>query len=257
MPAPYTRRPCPRADLPPRIAIRRSPTPLTLFGPATQAWFRGAFGAPTRRPGARLAGHRGRAPHAHPRPDRPRQDARRVPVVPRPAGATEPPPGRPAGGRCASCTSRRSRRSSTTSSATCGRRCTASPWPPRAWACPSRASGSACAPATRRPRSGAAFGKHPPDILVTTPESLYLLLTSQAREALRSVRARDRRRGPRDGRHEARRPPRPVPRAPRRAGRRTPPQRIGLSATQRPLEAIARFLAAAARRPAAPGHRGR
>ena len=30
-----------------------------------------------------------------------------------------------------------------------------------------------------------AFGKRPPDILVTTPESLYLLLTSQAREALR------------------------------------------------------------------------
>ena len=32
-----------------------------------------------------------------------------------------------------------------------------------------------------------AFGKRPPDILVTTPESLYLLLTSQAREALRGV----------------------------------------------------------------------
>ena len=32
-----------------------------------------------------------------------------------------------------------------------------------------------------------AFGKHPPDILVTTPESLYLLLTSAAREALRGV----------------------------------------------------------------------
>ena len=32
-----------------------------------------------------------------------------------------------------------------------------------------------------------AFGKRPPDILVTTPESLYLLLTSAAREALRGV----------------------------------------------------------------------
>ena len=27
--------------------------------------------------------------------------------------------------------------------------------------------------------------RHPPDILITTPESLYLLLTSQAREMLR------------------------------------------------------------------------
>ena len=32
-----------------------------------------------------------------------------------------------------------------------------------------------------------ALVRHPPDILVTTPESLYLLLTSQAREILRGV----------------------------------------------------------------------
>jgi ATP-dependent Lhr-like helicase len=32
------------------------------------------------------------------------------------------------------------------------------------------------------------FARHPPDILITTPESLFLLLTSQAREALASVR---------------------------------------------------------------------
>src|SRR5437867_3137579 len=31
------------------------------------------------------------------------------------------------------------------------------------------------------------FMRQPPDILITTPESLFLLLTSQAREALRSV----------------------------------------------------------------------
>ena len=28
---------------------------------------------------------------------------------------------------------------------------------------------------------------HPPDILITTPESLYLMLTSSARETLRNV----------------------------------------------------------------------
>src|SRR5215204_3419426 len=33
----------------------------------------------------------------------------------------------------------------------------------------------------------AAMLRHPPDILITTPESLYLLLTSRARENLRGV----------------------------------------------------------------------
>lgn len=84
--------------------------------------------------------------------------------------------------------------------------------------------------------------KHPPHILITTPESLYLLLTSaRAREMLRSVRfvivdeihalARDKR-----GVHLSL----SLERLERLAGR--PLQRIGLSATQRPLEEIARFL---------------
>ncbi|MDP9261259.1 MAG: DEAD/DEAH box helicase, partial [Actinomycetota bacterium] len=33
----------------------------------------------------------------------------------------------------------------------------------------------------------AAMLRHPPDILITTPESLFLMLTSQARDVLRSV----------------------------------------------------------------------
>jgi len=37
-------------------------------------------------------------------------------------------------------------------------------------------------------RERARFNRNPDDILITTPESLYLLLTSNAREALRSVR---------------------------------------------------------------------
>ena len=86
-----------------------------------------------------------------------------------------------------------------------------------------------------------AFGKKPPDILVTTPESLYLILTSQAREALRSVRwvivdeihamAATKR-----GAHLAL----SLERLETLAAR--PPQRIGLSATQRPLSAVAGYL---------------
>src|SRR2546427_4179927 len=84
--------------------------------------------------------------------------------------------------------------------------------------------------------------KRPPHILVTTPESLYLILTSErAREMLRSVRtvivdeihavARDKR-----GSHLAL----SLARLDALTGRR--PQRVGLSATQRPIEEIARFL---------------
>src|SRR5438477_4910402 len=83
--------------------------------------------------------------------------------------------------------------------------------------------------------------KMPPDILITTPESLYLMLTSSARETLRSVRwvivdeihsvAATKR-----GSHLALSLERLEEIA------HTPPQRIGLSATQRPLEEIARFL---------------
>jgi ATP-dependent helicase Lhr and Lhr-like helicase len=82
--------------------------------------------------------------------------------------------------------------------------------------------------------------RHPPDILITTPESLYLLLTSQARQALSTVRwvivdevhavA-----GTKRGAHLALSLERLEELAPGA-------QRIGLSATQRPLEAIAGFL---------------
>src|SRR6266849_2500971 len=84
--------------------------------------------------------------------------------------------------------------------------------------------------------------RQPPHILVTTPESLYLILTSErAREMLRSVRtvivdeihavARDKR-----GSHLAL----SLARLDALIGKR--PQRIGLSATQRPIEEIAHFL---------------
>src|SRR5881227_1719040 len=83
--------------------------------------------------------------------------------------------------------------------------------------------------------------RHPPDILITTPESLFLLLTSAARQILPSVRwvivdeihsmAETKR-----GAHLALSLERLA------AITRTEPQRIGLSATQRPLSETARFL---------------
>src|SRR5213593_5810 len=87
-----------------------------------------------------------------------------------------------------------------------------------------------------------AMVKRPPHILVTTPESLYLILTSeQAREMLRTVRtvivdeihavARDKR-----GSHLAL----SLERLEHLTGRRL--QRVGLSATQKPIEDIAAFL---------------
>src|SRR5438105_3996120 len=97
-------------------------------------------------------------------------------------------------------------------------------------------------------RTGDSSGKerqqlvrNPPDILITTPESLYLMLTSQARETLRGVQTVII-----DEIHAL---------APTKRGAHlmlslerleaitdTPPQPIGLSATQRPLDEMARFL---------------
>ena len=83
--------------------------------------------------------------------------------------------------------------------------------------------------------------RNPPDILITTPESLYLILTSQASEILRGVEhvivdEVHALAGTKRGAHLAL----SLERLEKLALR--PPQRIGLSATQRPVETIARFL---------------
>ena len=83
--------------------------------------------------------------------------------------------------------------------------------------------------------------RQPPDILITTPESLYLLLTSSAREALRGVEAVivdevHAVAGNKRGAHLALSLERLDALLPR------PAQRIGLSATVRPVSEIARFL---------------
>ncbi len=90
-------------------------------------------------------------------------------------------------------------------------------------------------------RERARFRRDPSDILITTPESLYLLLTSQSGEALRTVDTVIV-----DEIHAL---------VPTKRGAhlsltlerlkalvKKPLQRIGLSATQRPLEEVARFL---------------
>jgi ATP-dependent helicase Lhr and Lhr-like helicase len=100
-------------------------------------------------------------------------------------------------------------------------------------------------------RERARFQREPADILITTPESLFLLLTSNAREALRSVDTVII-----DEIHAL---------VPTKRGAHlalslerledivnVAPQRIGLSATQRPLEEVARYLGGIeATRPAA------
>jgi ATP-dependent Lhr-like helicase len=109
-------------------------------------------------------------------------------------------------------------------------------------------------PARERTR----FQREPADILITTPESLFLILTSQARDTLRSVRTVII-----DEIHAL---------VPTKRGAHlvlslerlealmnTPLQRIGLSATQRPLDEVARFLGGATLRDPemAVGPRGR
>jgi ATP-dependent Lhr-like helicase len=97
-------------------------------------------------------------------------------------------------------------------------------------------------------RERAAMARKPPDILVTTPESLYLILTSQAREMLSGVEAvivdeihavaHSKR-----GSHLALTLERLQEQVGSAAnGRPREIQRIGLSATQNPLEEIGRYL---------------
>src|SRR5580658_2868741 len=90
-------------------------------------------------------------------------------------------------------------------------------------------------------RERSRFARHPAEILITTPESLYLILTSHAAEALRTVDTvivdeihalvPTKR-----GAHLA------LTLERLQALTKKPLQRIGLSATQRPLEEVARFL---------------
>ena len=143
----------------------------------------------------------------------------------------------------------------------------------------------------------ASFLKNPSDILITTPESLFLMLTSRARERLASIDTvivdeihalvpgkrgahlalslerlealrqwrvqKDDRRVQKDPPYVADDPPYdvgrvlldPVGRVLLDPANPPPLQRIGLSATQRPLEEVARFLGGTELRPQAPPRR--
>jgi len=95
------------------------------------------------------------------------------------------------------------------------------------------------------PEERRAFARTPSDILITTPESLFLILTSAARDALRGVETVivdevHAVAGTKRGAHLALSLERLDALLPR------PAQRIGLSATVRPVEEVARFLGGAA-----------
>jgi hypothetical protein len=221
---------------------------LARFSVPVATWFETTFRAHPRA-GAGVARHRGRRAHADPRADGLRQDAHRVPVGDRPAD-DRPGPDRDQRLRVVYVSPLRALAVDVDRNL-------------RAPLEGIRLAAERLGAEVHRPEVGVRTGdtpsserarmkRTPPDVLITTPESLYLLLTSQARETLRGVQAvivdeihamAATKRGSHLAltlerlEHEVRRggldadaPDRPAP------------QRIALSATQRPLEEIARFL---------------
>ncbi|WP_020671617.1 ATP-dependent helicase [Amycolatopsis nigrescens] len=212
---------------------------LELFSPATRDWFTGAFAAPTdAQAGAWRAAHAGQ--HA-------------LVVAPTGSGKTlaaflwaldrlavEPPPPKPTE-RCRvlyvsplkalAVDVQRNLRAPLAGISQASRRLGLDP--------PEIEVGMRTGDTTTTERR--SFTRTPPDILVTTPESLFLILTSSARESLRGVRtvivdevhavAAGKR-----GAHLALSLERLDALLPR------PAQRIGLSATVRPVDEVSAFL---------------
>ncbi|RJQ78660.1 ATP-dependent helicase [Pseudonocardiaceae bacterium YIM PH 21723] len=213
---------------------------LDLFSPATAAWFRGAFGAPTAaQDGAWRAIAQGEhslviAPTGsgktlsaflwaldrlavEPIPEQPRQRCRVLYVSPMKALAVDVEKNLRA--PLAGIRQAAHRLDSVPPDITVGMR-------------------TGDTPADERRR----FLRTPPDVLVTTPESLFLLLTSSARESLTGVRTViidevHAVAGGKRGAHLA------VSLERLDALLAQPAQRIGLSATVRPVEEISAFLA--------------
>ena len=160
------------------------------------------------RPGGGVGGDRGRAARAggRARPGPARRSRRFLWSIDR--LLTAPPPRGPARSAAGCSTSRRSRRSRSTSSATCARRWPASGRPPSGSAprCPRSRVGvrSGDTPAAERRRLATHAARHPDHHARVAVPDAHL---AGPRVAARR-RDGDRRRGARRGRHQARRPPR-------------------------------------------------
>ena len=160
---------------------------LQAFSPAVREWFEASFDEPTR---AQRLGWKAIASGDHTLILAPTGSGKTLAAF---LWAIDRLSARGAGGSArsapASSTSRRCARWPSTSRRTCARRSPGSSTRPSAWAralphVPVVGVRTGDTPARER----RTLIAHPPDILITTPESLYLMLTSSARETLRSVR---------------------------------------------------------------------
>ena len=193
-----------------------------------------------------MGGGAGGSARARGRAHRLGKDPRRVPVGARPAGG-----GRPAAGSAAPLPGALR----VTAEGTGGRRAAQPALPAHRHPAGGPARRSAAPEVTVGMRTGDTpaderrlFARTPPDVLVTTPESLFLLLTSAARESLRGVRTVildevHAVAGTKRGAHLALSLERLDALLVGDGG--APAQRIGLSATVQPLHEVATFLAGA------------
>ena len=202
----------------------------------------GSRGRSKRRPPLRKAPGARPPPARTPSSSRPRGPAR--PWLPSSGPSTGSPPAPRPTTRCTaagSSTSPRSRPSPSTSSATSEHLSPASGRPPNASALELPDIRVAIRTGDTPTDERRQFARKPPDVLITTPESLFLLLTAQAREALRGVETViidevHAVAGTKRGAHLA------LSLERLDALLERPARRIGLSATVRPVDEVARFL---------------